>query len=409
MRVRLHSIWLWIGVHAALLFLVRPLQTLITGRSNLINDLDPALYIYVWLFCAVSLGTFLFAFRCVKLPVISLQADGEKIGLLRFLVAWMVWFAVWAVLLRSRFESGDLLLLLESSNDYIHGKSIFLLNTMTTLMGFFIIKSYSLDTRPTVKLLIRWTLIIFGVAAGVVSGSKTLALIPFFIVILYRSILKDGYSVAWVASGMAVVLPIVAVLNVARSGGLLSVDRFFARDGFFSQIIPMVVERFYGVDVVYQIVLHHTSMNKLYFYGQSLLQIVFAFIPSAMWADKPVISFGKVVSEEYLPAHFYGTGISAAPTIFGELFANFSWASLIVVPFLGYLFGVHIRSVLLRAGASRKHYLEYYLISFTTLAFILEVSIVGWIVQLIGIYVGIFLLNFLTTAGWSNFFKYYRT
>lgn len=405
MKVRLHSLQLWVYVHATLLFLVRPIRTLVTGRSNLIDELDYGLYFGVWMFSLLSVGIFFYFFRTLRFPALVEQDEADKISVSRFFFALVVWFMVWALLLRSRFQEGDLLMLLDSSSDYIHGKSIFLLNTTTMLVGFFIIKSYSLRSPPTIRAIIRWSLVLMGMAAGVVSGSKTLALYPLFIMLLYRSMAKDGFPLWGVGLTVICSLPIVVVLNAVRGGGVGSVGDVFSSGDFLFELLPGFLERYYGVDVIYEIVRHHTFLNKEYFYGSSLLQIIYAFIPSAVWADKPVISFGKIISDEYLPPIFRGLGISAAPTLFGELFANFSWASLVFVPFFAAAFSKHIQSIRRNVRFAQKHHLEYYLISFTTLAFVLEVSIVGWLVQLLALYGAIYLLNFLVTADQKRIFK----
>jgi len=406
MKIRLHSIKLWIAVHALLLFFIRPLQTLITGHSNLIEDLDRGVYIAVWVFTLVALALFLAGLGRIRFPRYHAAEEEKKIGLGRFFTVLAIWFAVWLMLLRSKFSGFDMAALLDSSDEYIHGKSIFLINTVTLLIGFFIVKSYSLRCPAMLRFCIRWFLVVLGLAAGVLSGSKTLALYPCFIILLHRSIVKDGFSAWRIGAIIAFLMPLLALMNIVRHGGVMSIGDALTGAEFFETIIPAVVERFYGVDVIYEIVRHHTLLNKEYFYGQSLMQIVYAFIPSSLWADKPVISFGKIVSEEYLPAVFHGLGISAAPTIIGELFANFSWASVILLPFLGYGFGRHMRNVTSKFNDVSSHYKEYYLIAFTTLAFILEVSIVGWVVQLIASYIGAYLLNALMNFGKTNISKH---
>lgn len=394
-------------MHAALLFLIRPMQTLLTGRSNLIVELDVGLYFAVWLFTLLCVGIFFVAMRSVKFPEFSATNQIGRVSKGRFFAALGIWFIIWVLLVRSRFQEGDLSLLLESSSDYIHGKSIFVLNTVTMLLGFFIVKSYALESSSKFRIVLRWFLIILGVAAGVVSGSKTLALYPFFIVLLYRSVSGDGFSAAAVGTVLLVLLPVITLLNVVRHDGIGSIGQTITSGDFFLEIIPAVLERFYGTDIVYEIIRHHSFMNKEYFYGQSIVQMIYAFIPSALWPDKPVISFGKIVSDEYLPPIFHGLGISAAPTVFGELFANFSYASVIALPFFAYGFGRHLRAVMSKLHFAKLHYLEYYLVSFTTLAFVLEVSIVGWIVQLMAIYFGVYGLNKLITVSWSNLSKHY--
>jgi hypothetical protein len=330
----------------------------------------------------------------IKFPTNAFEGLPKKISLIRFILTFFVWFVIWLLLASERLSGGLEDLLLSSSSEYLHGNSTFLLNTVTMLIVFFVINTYNLTCGYKVSLVLRTVLIIFGLLTGVVTGSKTLALYPLFILILIFSYKNRGIPVTWLSLLFLIVAPIISILNEIRHygiGGLTEVSD--SGTSFGGVFFNAFIERYYGTDIVYAILRAHIEQGKTYYYGESLFSFFYGLIPRALWADKPIISFGKIVSDEYLPDVFHGTGISAAPTIFGELFANFSFASLVLIPFVALLFANHLRSILIKIKQGSSHNLSYFLIAFTTLAFVLEASIVGWVMQLLIIYFATYILS----------------
>jgi len=389
----MHEISLWISFHALLLFLIRPLHTILRDGSTITGPLSYDVYIMAWLFCFFSIICFFLFYFKIKIPKLSLVGYHREISLFRFFGIFFIWLLAWIFLARDRLSEGLIVLLLAPSYEYIHGNSTFLLNTMTMLVSFFVITSYFIKCSFLVSFSIRIGLIIFGILLGVVTGSKTLALYPIFVLILIASIRNNGISLKIFMIVSIIISPIIMLLNEVRHYGIQSAAEFSLDKISFMSVIDNLVDRFYGVDVVYAIFVSHVEQGKQYYFGESLLALIYGFIPRTLWEDKPIISFGKIVADEYLPHEFFGTGISAAPTIFGELFANFSFISFVLIPFLAIIFALHLRRVLGRVACNSFHHLTYYLISFTTLAFFLEVSIVGWLLQLIALYSGTYLLN----------------
>ncbi len=409
MRIPIHNISLWISIHALLLFAIRPVHTILRDGSTITGQIKHDVYILSWFFCVICITCFFLLYFRIKIQPINFSGYHRKIGFLRFFSIFLVWLLAWIFLARDRLDEGLLVLLFTPSYEYIHGSSTFLLNTMTMLVSFFVITSYFIKCSSFVALLTRIGLIIFGILAGVVTGSKTLSLYPIFILLLVHSIRNNGISLKIFSLALVAVVPVIVRIDEIRHYGLHVATDFTSNTFSFVSIFDALVDRFYGVDVVYAIVIAHIEQGKQYYFGESLLAFFYGFIPREFWENKPIISFGKIVAEEYLPYEFQGTGISAAPTVFGELFANFSFASFILIPVIAILFALHLRRVLGRVASNSFHFLTYYLISFTTLAFFLEVSIVGWLLQLIALYFGTYLLSLgcgLSMSGGKNLVKH---
>ena len=394
MKIKFHSITMWIVVHGLLLFLIRPISTLIQHGSNITGSFNVNLYVFCLVFTTICIGTFFYFFSLIKLPPDPFKGVQTRIKTYRYLGTFIIWLLIWFLLARDRMAGGFEELLLASSSDYIHGNSTFLLNTVTTLITFFVINSYYLNCNLVTSTAIRFILILFGLLTGIVTGSKTLALYPIFILILIYSCKNRGVPASWIAILSLVIAPIITLLNEIRHYGLGGLDSVASEKAPLGSVFfNAFIERYYGTDIVYAIIRGHIDQGKSYYWGESLMSFFYGLIPRAFWENKPIISFGKIVSEEYLPPVFSGTGISAAPTVFGELFANFSFGSLLLIPFAALALKYHLRVVHLKIQNGSNHYLTYYLISFTTIAFFLEASIVGWVMQLIILYISTYFMS----------------
>jgi len=394
MRIKFHSITIWIVVHSLLLFLVRPISTLIQNGSIITGHFDSRFYIVSWVYTSICITVFLYFFSLIKVPKNLFQGKQKAIAFSRFFFTFLLWLVTWLFLASDRLSGGIEELLLSSSSDYIHGSSTFLLNTATMLIAFFVINSYYIDCSQKTAIAIRIFLVLFGIVTGLITGSKTLSLYPIFILLLVYSCNHKGIPVSWLCILLVIIAPIVSILNEIRHYGLGGIDAIADEPAPFGSVLfNAFIERYYGTDIVYTIMRAHIEQGKPYYWGESLMAFFYGFIPRFVWDDKPIISFGKIVSEEYLSPVFAGTGISAAPTVFGELFANFSFPSIILIPIAALLLRRHLRLVQQKIQKGSNHNLTYYLISFTTIAFFLEASIVGWVMQLIIIYVSTYILS----------------
>jgi hypothetical protein len=401
MKVAVHNIKLWLFVHAALLFFVRPLSTLVAGGSSVTGQMRSDIYLVTWGFVVLCVVVFVFTFRAVAIPELRVVSHPRSLKLHQFLLPFSVWGGLWFYLVQERLREGVLAVLLASSSEYIHGDSVFMLNSVTVMASFFVVATYSLDGSRSVSFLLRWVLVAFGLVAGLATGSKTIALYPLFVIFMYRSMRAGGVSVSFLMVVALVVGPTLLALNSIRHVGLSGLIGGDAAV-FEGSTFVALLDRFYGVDVVYAIVEAHLIDGKPYLLGQSLLGILFFFVPRAIWPEKPVVSFGKIVSDEYLPPEFAGLGISAAPTIFGELVANFAVFSVFFVAAFALIFARHLRFVVKKINGGKSQYLAYYLMAFSTLAFAFEVSIVGWVVQLVVLFALTYSFDVLLRFRWRD-------
>jgi oligosaccharide repeat unit polymerase len=178
---------------------------------------------------------------------------------------------------------------------------------------------------------------------GVLSGSKALFLSPIISAMILHHYLKNKIRIKSFLYLGALVIIIIPIFNIYRSikSGVIIADLFqgnaFQLNSEF--MIRHTMARFYGIDSLTLIVRDTPSLME-YQLGNTIWPLLVAWIPRQLWEDKPIISFGKIFSENYLGEFFGDTGVSASPTILGELYLNWH--------ILGIFFGVLISGVLLR-------------------------------------------------------------
>lgn len=384
-KIPLHDIKLYIILHGVLLFILRPYLTFNKGENVITGRIIDNYYNI-----AFFLG--LVAFLTMLLMVLKIKTIGQRllftsivssITLNRFLLVFSLWFFIYLLLNMNRFNNGFIELLLRSQSDFIHSNNNFISNSITGIYPIFILASFSINVSKYKKVLILLILILFAIPIGMMSGSKTLVVNPLFLLMLRFSAIKNGVSLFFILGLTLIGLPLFASLELLRHEGLIGVLSHFSDSDFFEieNILTFSTNRFYGTDVIYSIVNHHEYLNHPYLFGASLMGIVYFIIPRFLWSEKPIISFGKVVSENYLGPEFWSSGISAAPTWIGELFANFSYFSFPIYVLSLYLILRHIKNCCsINSSAWKKVY--YFPIAFTTLSFFQEASIVGWFLQL---------------------------
>ena len=386
-KIKLHDIRLYIIVHGILLFLIRPYLTLINGENSITGPIIKDFYI-------LSILVGVMAFATMVILLFKSKDNGlkdtflinvTKVSILRFSLVFLFWLAIYFFLNRSRLQLGLITLLLEPSVDFIHSNSTFLSNSITGFYPFFIISVFAIDAPTWLRNIIFTFLIIFAIPIGIISGSKSLIINPLFLILLRFSAIKDGISIIYVVIFLLIGLPIFASLEILRHEGIAGLfTNILSSNDFFDlkNILQVATNRFYGTDILYSIIKQHEFSAFPFLYGGSLLGLFFFFIPRFIWDDKPIISFGKIVSEEYLGSEFWDSGISAAPTWIGELFANFSFFALPVYMVCLYFIIRHIVGCY-SVKASMWKRIYYFPIAFTTLSFFQEASIAGWILQLL--------------------------
>lgn len=384
-KIPLHDIKLYIILHGVLLFILRPYLTFNKGENVITGKIIDNYYNIAFFLGLAAFLTMLFMVLKIRnisqrLPFTSIVSS---ISLNRFLLVFSLWFFIYFLLNINRFDSGFIELFLQPQSDFIHSNNNFISNSLTGIYPIFILASFSINISKNKKNILLLFLIIIAIPIGMISGSKTLVINPLFLLILRYSALRNGVSLLFILVLTLIGLPIFASLEVLRHEGLIGILTYFSSSDFFEleNILSFATNRFYGTDIIYSIVSYHEYLNHPYLLGTSLMGIIYFIIPRFLWADKPIISFGKTVSENYLGADFWSTGISAAPTWIGELFANFSYFSIPVYVLSLYLILRHIKNCFsINSSAWKKVY--YFPIAFTTLSFFQEASIVGWILQL---------------------------
>lgn len=386
-KLPLHDIRLYIVIHGILLFLLRPFLTYKNGENVITGMINNNLY-----FISFVIG--ILAFLIMLIIVFNAKSSGQDssffasvspIKFSRFILVFLLWLVLYVAFNIDRLRLGLFELMFQPQVDFIQSNSSFISNSLTGIYPLFIIAAFSIDTKKKLKLFTIICLIFIALPIGIISGSKSLVLNPLFLILLRYSAKNKGLPLIPLFIIMIIGVPLFASLELVRHEGLIGLTNFFTdkNDSFhLDNILLVATNRFYGTDILYSIIYQHQFLDRPYLFGSSLLGLFFFIVPRALWESKPIISFGKVVSDEYLGSEFWSTGISAAPTWIGELFANFGYFSLIFYVVSVFIIIRHIsKCYSSRAGAWKKIY--YFPIAFTTLCFFQEASIAGWILQLL--------------------------
>jgi oligosaccharide repeat unit polymerase len=385
-KIPLHNIKLYIIIHGILLFVLRPYLTFTKGENVITGKIITSYYNLSFLIGIFAFFLMLYMVRNIKSEsqISSFTESVSTISIKRFLYVFSFWFFIYLLLNFNRFGNGFVELLLQPQSEFIHSNSNFISNSITGIYPVFILASFSINATKRKKNIILIFLILLAIPIGMISGSKTLIINPLLLLLFRYSALKKGVSFTFILIFLLIGLPVFASLEVIRHEGLVGIFAYISNNDFFNleNILVFATNRFYGTDILYSIIYYHEYSANAYLFGSSLLGIIFFIIPRFLWEEKPIISFGKIVSENYLGNDFWSTGISAAPTWIGELFANFGLFSLPIYILSMFLIVKYIKSCFkLKTPPWKKIY--YFPIAFTTLSFFQEASIAGWILQLI--------------------------
>jgi len=386
-RINIHDIRIYIIMHGALLFLIRPYLTYTIG-PNVITGTRISENFY---FIAFEIGLFAF----ISMLIISLrtkttgQEDNfvskvSQVSIERFFAVYLVWFILYVIFNYERLSLGIMTLILEPQVEFLQSDSSFISINLTGIYSFFIIAAFSVKGPKKIRKFLIFLVLLGALPVGIISGSKTLVLNPLFLLLLRYSSQRKGISLTLISICLLIGIPLFAALEYVRYEGVAGFSTFFSSTSTtfnLKSILQVATNRFYGTDIIYSIVNRHEGNNVPYLLGSSLIGLIFFLIPRSIWVDKPVISFGKTVSENYLGSEFWSTGISAAPTWIGELFANFGYFSIFFYIISLIFIMRYIKSFFSKTAASWKRVYVFPL-AFTTLSFFQEASIAGWILQL---------------------------
>ena len=201
-----------------------------------------------------------------------------------------------------------------------------------------------------------WLVVVAGglilAALGIASGSKFEVLYPVLATVMakhYLGGLRIGVRhVVVLALAAVVAFPILNNLRHSDSfESALSDTTWSATD-----VSQHLMARFYGIDAL-TLCVRDTPAVLDFQCGGTITPILTAWIPRALYPEKPIVSFGKTFAELYMGEHFAGTGTSASPTLLGDAYINFHVPGILIVSFL---YGVLVRSlytwtILLHFGA----------------------------------------------------------
>jgi hypothetical protein len=104
--------------------------------------------------------------------------------------------------------------------------------------------------------------------------------------------------------------------------------------------VDLLLSRFYGIDSI-AVIIGHVRQTGHYLMGSSLAEVLYWFVPRAVWPGKPYTfsyTFGRLFGG-YVG---WGEGSFATTTLFGELYFNFGILGVVAGSFI---FGVFARAV----------------------------------------------------------------
>lgn len=204
--------------------------------------------------------------------------------------------------------------------------SLSLTRTMTTGKGKFL----------TYGILLTLTLVI-----GFFSGKKREFLLPMLILLVSYHYLKKRIRMRSVALFIVCVFLTFPIFKAYRKGNLLNLPEGTLSIFETKSLTKSLMSRFYGIDSL-TLIIRDTPEVMDYQFGATMAPVAVAWIPRQLWAEKPIISFGKIFAETYFRDRFSGTGTSASPTILGEAYINFHVAGML---WISLLCGLFIRTV----------------------------------------------------------------
>ncbi len=146
---------------------------------------------------------------------------------------------------------------------------------------------------------------------------------------------------------LALFLMIFVSISLRSTGGDIDPARTYAQLSTNSKVIWKIVELETEFSIVYDdyIKLFDRDKNRIpLLLGSTAIKPFVSFIPRSIFPEKP-ISISRLFSQKF-NLEFYENGGSQPITVFGELYWNFSYLSLVFLIGLGWLLGALDRSFL---------------------------------------------------------------
>lgn len=127
---------------------------------------------------------------------------------------------------------------------------------------------------------------------------------------------------------LIVLFPLFSVIR----GGVGNLGTTLSRTSNFwknpTALFHLVEGRQYGLDSLV-LVINRASKDENYTLGSELSLVAVAWIPRAIWPDKPIISVGKIFYKKFFPP-IYNKGTAAAVTLPGEFYWDLGLGGVIM-------------------------------------------------------------------------------
>ncbi len=199
-----------------------------------------------------------------------------------------------------------------------------------------------------------------SMAFNFLTGSKTAFFSPPAIVAVAYIVAKRRIAIRWVVLGIAAVILIYPIAEFQRRVILRGntrgaayalrnpvelvsrLSRFVASQeigDYLMQGVQATTRRSDGLGIL-SVILRDCPSPVPYQGGWTISYIALSYVPRIVWADKPDMTTGIWVTENFGSGH--GVRSHTAPTWIGELYFNFGWAGIVI----GMLFmGVFTRAL----------------------------------------------------------------
>ena len=136
-----------------------------------------------------------------------------------------------------------------------------------------------------------------------------------------------------------ILFPLVGLYRFAGSGGVSNVAEAAGEALTVDRIASQVAERFHGVSSL-AILAKRVPHEKPFQFGIPYGDVLIAWIPRAVWKEKPMTDTGLVFAAEIVPPGVFPPGSSVATTIPGEFYWNFGLPGVLIGM---WVFGIAMR------------------------------------------------------------------
>lgn len=204
-------------------------------------------------------------------------------------------------------------------------------------IGLFIIVILARVRKHSIYWFLFTILLIPELAYWFLSGSRAqFVFVLLELLVCFYMTSKRGHEVSmklvkWAVILVALLIILFPLLSVLR-GGVTELQVALARSSVFwkepMKLAEIICERQHGLDSL-GILIERVPKEEPFTMGSELLLILVAWIPRALWPDKPIISPGKIFYEKFYP-HIFHRGTAVAVTLPGEFYWDLGFINVIV-------------------------------------------------------------------------------